>query len=864
MKRFSSWWSQCLTHLQGRSNLTGDVPPLRVDTPLVARFGGLLSVLYEDEERGLFLLNQGNASPADTLCCVLEMNPALWCDSAMVKVIESLLLLEFPPKTTLAATLYASPELTATLGSYVLARKEGHETLSTPAAHLLSHMGAAKAGLITRCAVAGKIGGHPAPARHFRIWLTFTCRVGAAAIAALGEGEEPEVVTRFCAGVQAAQAACAQFGLLSYRWQRRDWHDTVRELTNPHKTRAGSLTQLRTIPSRELRDELVDLDTVLDVSRSHLTFSSPGIPAVTAVALGVTRLPAALHINDMAGLMGSSEAAGAVLTSPFLVTTVIEPTPLAADQSAIALKAARVKQLHLTDIGHYLPDLPERNQDLEIARQACERKGGLARFTMQMVIFGSPGEELALAETGKALLREAGLEGDLDLGLQVVDFLACLPGEAGSSLVRDLRAAHRTMTITREAAAHLLPLLGEWRGSPAREGERIPKPLLLFSSRRGQVFGLDLFANRNGNYNALIAGKSGSGKSVLAQDLVLSVLAQGGRAWVFDIGHSYKHCSMLTNGQWIEFSEPGSVCLNPLDLVEDPIDAIDELAQIITVMANGDEPMDATTTEYIKEAILQTLARGKEQHFTPSITDLCFTLLTFVKEKKRAELADLVTRLRPYCGGARFGAWFEGPSSVSFTSPLVVLEMQSLANKPQLQEAALLTLIMGILQEIRRSPRSQKKLVVIDEGWRLLTGNSGRFIEWACRTLRKYGAGIVCISQSLTDFTKSGTAQAMRTNADTVFLLRQDEEAIALYSEDPWTRRQIRSLTTQAGVYSEVFLRQGDAPPAIGRLYLDTFAHTAFSTSAATFEAVEKHAQETGDWVAAIETVAGIRKGISC
>ena len=123
-----------------------------------------------------------------------------------------------------------------------------------------------------------------------------------------------------------------------------------------------------------------------------------------------------------------------------------------------------------------------------------------------------------------------------------------------------------------------------------------------------------------------------------------------------------------------------------------------------------------------------------------------------------------------------------GKANVNFEAALVVLEMEALANKPVLQSAVLLICIMRILQEIRNRPRSEKKLIVIDEAWRLLSGESGAFIEWACRTLRKYGARIVCISQSMEDFRMSGTARAVRANADSVFLFRQKNEGIAAFS----------------------------------------------------------------------------------
>jgi conjugal transfer ATP-binding protein TraC len=164
---------------------------------------------------------------------------------------------------------------------------------------------------------------------------------------------------------------------------------------------------------------------------------------------------------------------------------------------------------------------------------------------------------------------------------------------------------------------------------------------------------------------------------------------------------------------------------------------------------------------------------------------------------------------------------------------------------------------MRIFEDIRRMPRSSKKLIVIDEAWRLLSGESGRFIEWACRTLRKYGAGIICITQSMEDFDASGTARAVRMNADSVFLLRQKEASIRAATPDEYVRERIRSLTTQADEWSEVYCRIGDAPGVIGRLLLDDFSMTAYSTRSEVFEAVES-AKKSGLSIAeAIASVTG-------
>ena len=425
--------------------------------------------------------------------------------------------------------------------------------------------------------------------------------------------------------------------------------------------------------------------------------------------------------------------------------------------------------------------------------------------------------------------------------------------EGAYGLMRDLASARHTSTKTRRAAAHMVPISSEYRGTPRRSGCAHFTPMALLTTRRGQLFGVDTFANRNGNYNAIVVGTSGSGKSVLTQEIVMSMLATDARVWVFDIGRSYQHLMELMDGQGIDFGGAERLCVNPLDIVDDPEDMIEEIAHIIITMANGETPLEITQAELLKVSILRVVREARAGGLTPTLTDLTVDLM----QSEDPGLQDLATRLMPYSASGRYARWFEGKANVNFGSALVVLEMESLVNKPLLQSVILLVLIMRIFEDIRRMPRSSKKLIVIDEAWRLLSGESGRFIEWACRTLRKYGAGIICITQSMEDFDASGTARAVRMNADSVFLLRQKEASIRAATPDEYVRERIRSLTTQADEWSEVYCRIGDAPGVIGRLLLDDFSMTAYSTRSEVFEAVES-AKKSGLSIAeAIASVTG-------
>ena len=872
---FSRFMNGVKERLLGATNFhsQASMPSKDGKTPLVDRFTEILSPMYFDAQTKVFFLNEGGTTPVAGIGRVYELNPAVFVDDTLSQSLERILSLDFPKDTVIAVSLFATPDVRHLLGDYIASRSQNN--LNDTAAHILSRMAVARAQMFDDQARL-KTATHT-PVRDFRAWITVTSQVGESAV--LDFLRDREVlkggIKDFLTATDALSATLMQFGLLKCVWNEGNLTRTSREILNPVMTldgsRAADVAINHTSHFDCVRDAFVFADTTIDVEKNRLKFGNATTgETVEAVTLSVTGYPSHFDINHMREAIGSSTGDGALLENPFLLTTVIEPTDLAQDKAKVAVKHARMRQLAHTEIGQFLTDIGDRSQDLEIAMKSCQDGKGLARVTQTLLIWAKEEDATAVAQSAKNVLSRVGFDAHVDTGLQMMGLMLSLPLEAGAGLMKDVKIARRSVTLTKAAAAQMLPVVADGKGSPARVNERRKTPQLLMVTRRGQLIGVDIFANRNGNFNAVVAGTSGSGKSVLAQELVMSMLATGGRVWVFDIGKSYQKCVELADGQFMDFGMGASglvgiqaedaqeqkktadICLNPLDMLEDPSEMLDELAQIVMVMANGDAPMELTEAELLKQAVDRVVKTAKAHGQTPTMTDLTMDLMG----QNDAGLRDLAIRLMPYAAGGRYAKYFEGKANVNFKSALVVLEMEGLSNKPTLQNAVVLILIMRILQEIRTTDRSDKKLIVIDEAWRLLSGNAGRFIEWACRTLRKYGAGIVCISQSMEDFQTSRAAKAVRMNADTVFLLRQKPQGIAAYTSDAGLQRTLQGLTTKTEAYSEVYVKVGDAAGVVARLILDPFSMTAYSTRADVFEAVKALKESGFSTVEAIDAVA--------
>jgi hypothetical protein len=76
---------------------------------------------------------------------------------------------------------------------------------------------------------------------------------------------------------------------------------------------------------------------------------------------------------------------------------------------------------------------------------------------------------------------------------------------------------------------------------------------------------------------------------------------------------------------------------------------------------------------------------------------------------------------------------------------------------------------------------------------------------------------------------------------------------------DDYTKTLLRSVTTQTGVFSEVFVRGGDLPPCVGRLFADPFSIMTASSRADDFEAVRSYVDQGMPTEMAIEAVLAQR-----
>jgi len=94
------------------------------------------------------------------------------------------------------------------------------------------------------------------------------------------------------------------------------------------------------------------------------------------------------------------------------------------------------------------------------------------------------------------------------------------------------------------------------------------RPVVLTHTRMGSLSSFNPYDPKLTNYNMLVTGSSGSGKSFANNFLMLQQIARGTRVFIIDIGGSYKKLTELLGGQYFEINLSDDYAINPFELLD--------------------------------------------------------------------------------------------------------------------------------------------------------------------------------------------------------------------------------------------------------------------------------------------------------
>lgn len=365
--------------------------------------------------------------------------------------------------------------------------------------------------------------------------------------------------------------------------------------------------------------------------------------------------------------------------------------------------------------------------------------------------------------------------------------------------------------------AHLMPLYATWTGNN--------RPVVLLTNREGTPFSIDPFAKELPNWNGLIFGGSGAGKSFTISQLMLQFCGQkyAGKppkiVWI-DNGASSEKLIEVMDGEFVDLNLNSGIRLNMFDIEEGETKPSSSKIKLILgclelILKDEDKPglpkrekalLEEAVFSCYRESEAPTLSTLKEVMRNHPVQDM----------KKHADI------LFSWTGDTAYGRMLDGPTTVKLSKDLVTIEIKGLDNHRELKDIFLLLLTSYIKEEAARD-LARPYLLIIDEAHRLFLTPSGRdFAIESYRVFRKYNAGIWCISQNYRDFlAERDLADALMPNTTSVFILRQRkidwEDFKTTFDFNDAQVEAVKSLEIVKGRYSEFFFMQ-DENQAVVRL----------------------------------------------
>ena len=291
------------------------------------------------------------------------------------------------------------------------------------------------------------------------------------------------------------------------------------------------------------------------------------------------------------------------------------------------------------------------------------------------------------------------------------------------------------------------------------------------------------------NYNSVILGRSGAGKSYLVKLETLRSLYRGIEIAIIDPEDEYRRLCEAVGGTYIHLGAK-NVRVNPFDLPiatrpdgrrTAPKDAVIRRAlflhTFLAVLLGTD--LSAQQRAVLDRAIMATYQRARitsDPRTWSRPAPLLADLSTVLAGDADPVSVDLGARLHPFIDGA-FSTLFAGPTSTRAEGHLTVFSLRDLPD--ELKAIGTLLTLDTVWRQVSNPAIQRPRLVVVDEAWLLMKEPAGaEFLFRMAKASRKQWAGLTVATQDTADVLGSDLGKAVVANAATQILLRQASQAI--------------------------------------------------------------------------------------
>ncbi len=402
-----------------------------------------------------------------------------------------------------------------------------------------------------------------------------------------------------------------------------------------------------------------------------------------------------------------------------------------------------------------------------------------------------------------------------------------------SNLPLNMNLVKRKHTFDRGSMATVFPFVtsdvGHDTGVPIGINKQTGLPIIFDNFHRSLT-----------NYNMIIFGKSGSGKSVTIKTIMArSAVLMGIESLVIDAEGEYVVVAESLCGFNVTISPTSDKIINIFDIdsevVKDEItgrerhvvnveNKVEDVTQALLTMARGSTrstEVNELTKQIIGEIVSEEyqaiginsnpdslfedegdgnsdssdISLGRKRKLLPTIGSWYERLLIKAKENDNVDYqyhySYLTKVMKQYCrkyDGQM--AYFDGQSTFDLLdgSLFINIDISQLEEKfaRPLAQQVLLTWVWEkyVKKNSENKGKARKKRVLVDEAWMLLDyPEAVVFLNTMARRARKRNVSLAVVSQKFQDFYEKKEAQAILTSSEIKLFLAQDKSEIAYLRE---------------------------------------------------------------------------------
>lgn len=820
----------------------------------IPRFSHLLPYAGYIDNASLFVLDEGGIDDSGegilNLGFTIEIQPQTGSDNNMEKVLQSIFL-QAPPETGISVQLYASPDIMPRMiqknrniltDAYFDIKKEPWERRNK---NIYRRAAGSRAEFYKKGGFKSLLGeGRNYLLKDFRLIISVVMPDN------YRSEEEIKKAIEFRESVMSSLRSAHFPGVI---WNQDDLLNWVSDwLRHERVLEPGNMVYKNYDPLMSLRDQFSSSGGLAKIQSDSIEMLASDSELVT---MTVKEFPKNWKLSDMGNMIGDYFQGSLSYSCPFLITMLASTKRHEEFKMSANIKAADKKNKASSQAGRLNPSLAQEAQEWEFAQKVLEDGATMVDMAVKVTLITKREQSRRATTDASAIWSNKGFTIVPDLFLQALSFKATIPMGLTRPVMQDMnKMGHFGRKFSTNAVA-LSPMIAEWKGTANNT-------LTLFG-RRGQIMGFDLYDNNAGNMNFAVVAASGAGKSFWLNEIALCYLGVGGKVWIIDVGRSYEKLCSVLGGDFIEFTEDANICINPFTSVHNIDEDMEMLKPLISyMMTQGNGSLDGVDMSNLEQAVKAAFRKFGQNCTMTNVRD---ELLDMCKDEGVCPIRDMATMLYPWTKDGMYGKYFEGPATIDFKNDFTVLELEELKSKKTLQAVVLMLLMYRITDEMYVQSRDRKKVCIIDEAWDLMGGGStAEFIEGGYRRARKYNGAFGTATQSIEDYYKNPGATAALNNADWLFLLRQKKESIERLEKegrmamDAWQKRVLLNITTEQGLYSEVFV-SSPVGSGVGRLLVDPFSKILYSSKAEDFQAVKKFESMGFDTADAIDQVLKAR-----